>query len=173
MDDHTALPRLLQQLRATNFRDIAGAHVTATIPVTEALINTIIATTMPANLPVREVTIRPEVGNRLSLRVIPRALLMPALTIKLDIERQPQLPDSPILVLRMATMPGLLGLAGAAFALDKALPPGVRIQGEVIHVDLRELARQRGAEEAFRYLRSVQVTTDAGRVLLAIDAAVS
>src|SRR5215203_5552624 len=108
------LPSLLHQIRINRFREFAGAHLTTTIPFPETLVNHIIAETMPRNLPVRQVTLHPEGGDRLALRVVPRAALIPALTIKLLIDRQPELPASPVLVLRMVTLPALLGLAGAA-----------------------------------------------------------
>ena len=125
---------------------------------------------MPPNLPVREVSVTPEDGNRLSVRVVPKEMLMQALTVKLDIEKQPEIPTAPVLVLRLATMPGLLGLAGAA--LPQVLPPGVRMQGEVILVDLLAMARHHGFEEVFARLREVRVTTAQGRLVLAVDAGV-
>jgi hypothetical protein len=125
---------------------------------------------MPRNLPVREVSISPEDGNRLSVRVVPKAMFMPALTLKLDIEKQPEIPTAPVLVLRLATMPGLLGLAGAA--LPQVMPPGVRMQGEVILVDLEAMARHHGFLEAFAHLRELRVTTAPGRLILSVDAGV-
>jgi hypothetical protein len=165
--------QILQQLRSDRFRDITGARVSATVPVSERLINQVIAGTLPRNLPVRQVSLHPEDGNRLSLRLVPRAALIPALTIRLMIERQPEIPDSPVLVLRMVTLPALLGLAGAAFPLGQVLPPGVRLQGEVILVNLHELARDRGFEEIYSHLRQVRVSAEDGRLVLTLEAAVS
>ena len=146
--------------------------MTASVPVAERLVNEIVAATMPRNLPVREVSVRPEGGNRISVRLTPKASLLPQLTIKLDIERQPELPASPVLVLRMATMPGLLGLAGAAFPIASMLPPGVRLQGERIFVDLRAMAAQQGVADLLDYAREVRVTTEPGRFLVYVDASV-
>ena len=171
--DSPALQRILQQLLATGFGDIAGARLFATVPIAESLLNQVIRDTMPSNLPVRDVSVRPEDGNVLSVRLTPRAMLIPAITLKLNIERQPQIPTSPVLVLRLATMPGILGLAGAALPLERMLPPGVRMQGEVIMVDLEAMARQHGFEQYFPHLRQLRVTTDRGRVLLTIEAGVS
>ena len=125
---------------------------------------------MPRNLPVRDVSVSPEDGNRLSVRIVPKAMFVPALTLKLVIEKQPEIPTAPVLVLRLATMPGLLGLAGAV--LPQVLPPGVRMQGEVILVDLQVMARHHGFEEVFGHLRDVRVTTAQGRLILAVDAGV-
>lgn len=168
-----ALQRILQHLLATGFSDIAGTRVFAIIPIRESLLNQLIRETMPPDLPVRDVSIRPEDGNVLSVRLTPRAMLIPAITLKVNIERQPDIPTSPVLVLRLATMPGILGLAGAALPLERMLPPGVRMQGEVILVDLQAMARQHGFEAYFPYLRQLRVTTDRGRVLVTIEAGVS
>lgn len=168
----TPLERLLQHLNVTDFGELAGARLFATIPIAESLLNAIIRDTMPQNLPVRDVSVRPEDGNRLSVRLTPRAMFVPALTLKLNIERQPEIPTAPVLVLRLATMPGLLGIAGAAFPLDRVLPPGIRLQGETITVHLDELLRHHGLERVFGHLRQFRVATDAGRLLLTIEAGI-
>lgn len=168
-----ALLEILNHLRSTAFRDVAGSRVTAAIPVSERLINELIAATMPRNLPVREVSVRPEANNRFSVRLTPRASMLPPLTLKLDIERQPEFPASPVLVLRMATMGGLFGLAGAALPLDKMMPPGVRLEGERILVDLRAMAAQHGFGEYVAFVRNLKVSTEAGFTVLHIDAGIS
>lgn len=170
--DSTAFTRLFQHLRATNFDELAGTHVHATIPIAGTLVNAFIRDTMPRTLPVRDVAVTPEDGNRLSVRVVPKAMFVPALTLKLVIEKQPEIPTSPVLVLRLGTMPALLGLAGAAFPLAQVLPPGIRLQGEVILVDLQEMARHHGFEQVFGHLRQVRVTTERGRLLIELDAGV-
>ena len=147
--------------------------MTAVVPVAEALVNAVVASTMPPNLPVREVSLRPEPGNRISVRLMPKSGFLPHLTLKLDIERQPELPTSPVLVLRMATMPGLLGLAGAALPLASMMPPGVRLQGERIFVDLAAMAAQHGFAEYLAFARELRVTTEAGRFIVHLDAGVS
>lgn len=164
------LARLLDHLQNTDFGEIAGTRIFATVPIAETLVNQIIRDTMPQTLPVRELSIQPLDGNRLSVRVTPRAMFMPSLTLSLNIERQPDIPTSPVLVLRLATMPGILSLAGPA--LQQSLPPGVRLQGEVILVDVAELARHHGLERVFSRLRQLRLTTDAGRLLLTIEAGI-
>jgi hypothetical protein len=164
------LTAVLEQLRDQRFREIAGAQITAFIPVSERLLNEFVVATMPPNLPVREVRVQPEPGNRFSVRIAPRAALLPQLTLKLEIENQPQFPTRPELVLRMATMGGLLGLASAAFPIANLLPPGVRLQGDRILVDLRELAHREGVVDLLDLVRELQITTEAGRVLVRLSA---
>jgi hypothetical protein len=163
---------LLLDLRDTKFRDLAGARVSASIPISEPLLNSIVAATMPKNLPVREVSVRPEQSNRFSVRISPKAAFLPQLTVKLDIEKQPQFPAAPELVLRMATMGGLLGLAGAAFPIAGMLPPGVRLQGDRIIVDLRALAHREGVVDLLELVRELEITTDEGRMRVFVDMSV-
>lgn len=163
---------ILGSLQSTGFRDLAGAHVSASIPVAERLINELVAASMPSHVPVREAHVHPEAGNRFAVRLTPKSGFLPSLTIKLAIERQPDLPASPELVLRMASLGGLFGIAAAAFPIAQMLPPGVRLDGELIYIDLRAMAAQRGAADLFQYLRQVRVTTDDGRAILHVEAAV-
>jgi hypothetical protein len=163
---------ILRSLQSTRFRDLAGSHVAATIPVSERLINEMVAATLPPRVSVREVHVHPEAGNRFAVRVAPRAALLPSLTIALAIERQPDFPSSPVLVLRMATMGGLFGMATSAFNVGQMLPPGVRLEGEHIHLDLRALAAERGAAHVLDYVKQLRVTTEEGRAVLHLEGAV-
>ena len=166
----SSLAAILGDLRDGRFRDLAGARVSAAIPVSERLLNEIVAATMPKNLPVREVTVRPEPGNRFAVRIAPKMALLPQLTLKLDIEKQPEFPTHPQLVFRMATMGGLLGMASAAFPIASLLPPGVSLEGERLVVDLRELARREGVVDLLDLVKSLQVTTEASRVIVHVQA---
>jgi hypothetical protein len=166
------LAAVLVNLRDAKFRDLSGARVSASVPVSERLLNEIVRATMPRNLPVRDVFVHPEAGNRFSVRISPKAAFLPQLTLRLEIERQPQFPASPELVLRMATMGGLLGLAGAAFPIAGMLPPGVRLEGERIVVDLKALAHREGVVDLLGLVRELEITTEEGRVLIFADTSV-
>jgi hypothetical protein len=163
---------IVAQLQATGFRDVAGARMSAVIPVSEALIDGIIAASIPPTAPVRAVNVRAEPGDRFSVKISARSSFLPSLTLKLHIVRQPELPGSPVLVLRMATMGGLMGFAAAAFPVASMLPPGVRLDGEHILVDLYALAAQRGMTEVLNYVRRLRVTTGNGHVVIEVDAGV-
>ena len=166
------LSSILRSLQSSGFRDLAGTRVTATIPVSERLINELVAASLPPHVPVREAQVRPEPGERFAVRLMPKAAFLPAVTIKLTIERQPDFPAAPELVLRMTSLGGLFGIAAAAFPIAQMLPPGVRLDGEHIHVDLRALAAQRGAADLIQYIRELRITTEAGRAILHVESAV-
>lgn len=163
---------IVQSLRSTGFRDLSDARVSATVPVSERLINQLVAASLPPGVPVREVQVHPEAGDRFSVRLTPRSGFLPSLTIKLAIERQPELPGSPELVLRMATLGGLFGLAAAALPIAQMLPPGVSLDGELIRVDVRALAAQGGAADLLRFATRLIVRTEDGRMVLDVEAAV-
>jgi hypothetical protein len=167
------LTDLLLDQQAAGFPDLTGAHFAAFIPVSAGLLNDVLARAMPPNAPVSDVRIEPQAGNALRVHLrIARAPIIPPLTITLLIERQPQLPDSPILVLRMASS-GLTVLARAAARFLEALPPGFRMEHDLILVDIAELLRQRQALTWLQYLQQLEVTTAPGTVLLSVRASVA
>lgn len=137
--------------------------------MSERLINEIIASAVRPGGPVREVRVHPMSGDAFSVRVAPRASLLPSITVRLEIERQPELPATPVLVLRMATMGGLFGLASAAFPIAGMLPPGVRLDGDRILVDLRAIAADRGAADLLEHVTGLQLHTEEGRAVLHVD----
>ena len=166
---NSPLADLLQQLRNTRLQDLGGTRVSAVIPVSSRLINELAAASIPPGAAVREVDVTPLAGDAFSVRIQPRAALLPSLTVRIEIIAQPQMPASPVLVLRMATMGGLFAFAGGAFSLDRLLPPGVRLDGDRILLDLAALARQHGAADLLEHVKSLKVNTDRGRVVLSLD----
>jgi hypothetical protein len=168
VDDRLA--ELFHRLRSARFQDIAGTRIVADVPLSDDLVNRFIALSLPATAPVRSVAIHPEAGDRFSVRIAPKAALMPSITLKLAIEEQPRLPESAVLVLRMATLSGLFGLAGAA--IGGLLPPGVKLEGERIRLDLRALAAQHGQGELLDHVSHLRITTEEKRIVLHVELAV-
>lgn len=157
---------LIGQLRASRLSDLEGARISASIPVSERLLNQVAAGFVPANAPVREVSVHPRAGNRLGVRArVARAAFLPPVTINMEIERQAVLPDGP-LVVRILTAPGLVSLLGAAFPLGAMLPPGIILQDQRLLVDVRALIERQGYGELLPYLESIRVTTEPGRLLV-------
>ena len=158
--------RLLDQLRTSRFADLKGARVSASIPVSERLLNEVIAAATPGSAPVRDVAVQLKAGNRFKVRVkVARAEFLPPISLSFEIERQPQLPEGP-LVLRMLSMPGLVSLAGSAFSVSSVLPPGVRLERHWVLVDVKVLLGRHGYGDLLPYLDTLSVATDEGRLLL-------
>lgn len=156
---------LVHELRRSNFAELHGARVTATIPIAERLINELIAVALPRSAPVRDVLVHPLPGNRIAVRArLSRADFLPPITLTAEIERQPELPDAP-LVLRVLSLPGLLSIAAAATSFLATLPPGVRMDNQRVLVDLPLLLERHGFGEWVRYLEMVRITTEEGRLI--------
>lgn len=167
------IARLLDHLQRTGFADLRGAHASAHVPVPERLLNDMIKDALPQGGAVREARVRPHAGNRLDIQVkLSRPAFLPPVNVTAAIERQPELPHSPEIVLRLSTLPGVMSLAGGAAAFFNVLPPGVRMEGERVLVNIAELARQHGRSDVLEFVRRMQVTTAEGVVLLDLDIAI-
>jgi hypothetical protein len=164
---------LLRAQRAARFADVAGADVSLMLPVSDRLINQILAERLPRGGVVSAVDVEALPANQFAVRVrLGHSALLPPIRVGLLIERQPDLPAFPVIGLRIVS-PGIAALAGAVVArFLQGLPPWVQFDGARISIDLLAAAATAGAEEAFGYLRSLAVTTAAGRVIVSIRASV-
>jgi hypothetical protein len=174
--DRTTIDWLLALLRAQHdagFADVAGAEVSLTLPVSDRLINQMIAERLPRGGAVSAVDVEAMPANQFSVRVkLGQSALLPPIRLGLAIERQPDLPAFPVIGLRIVS-PGIAALAGALVArFFHALPPWVQFEGGRLSIDLLAAAGSAGSAEAFGYLRSLALTTAAGRVIVSIRAAV-
>ena len=157
---------LLREQQSVNFADLFGAHASFTIPVTDRLLSRIIADRLPRSSPVSEIQLYAEDGNQMVVSVrLWRLAFLPAIRVRLTIERQPDLPASPTLVLRMA-LEGVAALAGPALRFLEWLPPGVRLEKDRLHVDLATLLQRHGAAAALSFITALELTTAAGRVIV-------
>jgi hypothetical protein len=144
--------------------DITGSRGALDVAVSERLINEIVSARIPPGGAVREVTIHPHPGRaRVTVRLA-RPAFLPPLTLGVTIERQANLPESPELVLKLEMPAGLGLLVGLGANLFASLPAGIRIEGELVRVDLRTVLASQDLGWALRYAESIVVTFEAGRV---------
>lgn len=163
---------LLREQRAARFADVAGAHASFTLPVDDRLLTRLAASRLPASLPIRDLDLHAVAGNQILVRLkLSRMSFLPPFTIRLAIERQPVLPASPVLVLRIVS-DGLSALASTALRFLESLPAFLRLENNLLHLDLAALLERYGAGEALSYLRTLELTTDEGRIIIAASAAV-
>jgi hypothetical protein len=159
---------LLLEQRAAKFDAISGATASLLVPISDTLITDVVRRQLSAS--VREFEIRAESGNQLTVSVrLHNPAWFPRINAKLHIERQPDLPDVPVLVIRLLSK-GLAALAGPAARFLRALPSWLQLEGDLLRVDLAELLRQYDAVDALSYIRRAEVTTREGSIVLAIDA---
>jgi hypothetical protein len=157
---------LLREQQATHFADLAGAHASFTIPVTDRLLSRVIANRLPPSSPISELQLHAGDGNQVTVSVkLARLAFLPAVRVRLTVEQQPALPASPILVLRMV-FEGVAALAGPALRFLEGLPPGIRVDKDRLYVDLATLLAQYQAAEALSYLTSLELTTARGQVIV-------
>jgi len=154
--------------QASRFQDLRGAEASLTLPVSERLLNEAIAESFPRSAAVRELHVRPQAGDRFAVRArIGSSSWLPAINLGLEIDRQPDLPSSPVLVLRLETSV-LSALAGAALRFLGSLPPGVRMEHDRIFVDVAKLLEARGLAPLLAYVSELRVNTVDGAVVLFI-----
>jgi len=164
---------LLQRQHSDGFPDLGGSEVVATIPVSERLVNEVLAMLLPPGGKVRDVEIRAEADNRLTARVrLSASTLLPAIPVALAIEDQPRLPLEPVLTLRLAQASGFVALAASTLPSMLTLPPGISIEGEHIRLDIRRLLAERKLEGVLEYVKDLRITTRAGVVVLHLKVAV-
>jgi hypothetical protein len=162
---------LLQEQQRNAFADLAGTRADVVLPVADTLLTHLALQRLPSRWPVRDLTLRALGENAIAVRVrLSRPSFLPAISIRLVIERQPQLPDTPVLVLRVIKE-GVAALAAPLLQFVDALPPFLRFDGERLFVDLRVLAQQYGAEQWLQFLQTLQLTTEPGWVIVTAQGA--
>jgi hypothetical protein len=164
----------LYDLLGPDLHPIAGASVSAEIPMAEDLVNRLIAERLrAAEGPVAAVRLRLRADRRVDAFVTLRApAFLPEVRAEIDIVGQPRLPDRPVLTLRWA-LPGLgllARLASPVVALANALPPGIDLRGDRIDVRLDVLLASQGLADLVRYLTRVEVDTRPGAVVVRLGA---
>lgn len=154
------------RLQAAEFEDLRGAEASATIPISERLLNEAIQEMLPRSARVRDLRVTAQAGDRFAVRArIGSSPLLPAVNFSVRIERQPDLPSSPVLVLKLE-FGGLLSLAGPALRFFDALPPGLRIEHDRLYVDLAALAERRQLGSYLKFISALRVNTIDGAVVL-------
>jgi hypothetical protein len=152
--------------------DIAGTSLAGEIPISDALINRLIAKRLERHAHIASVVVTSRDGDEALVRVEPRARLIPSVPIVVRIERQPDLPRDPTLRLRWSIpAAGPLALvAGAIAGYVKAMPEGVLVDRDVVVVDLRVLLRARGLEEVLDLVRRAAIHTRPGAMVVQLEA---
>jgi hypothetical protein len=164
------LLRLLEQQAAAGFDGLRGAEASITLPVSDRLLNEIITEALPASAKVRDVEVRALTGNRFGVRAkIGAASFLPPVSLTVVIDRQPELPASPVLVLRLE-LGGLLAVAGAAMRFFGQLPRGIRIDNDRVYVDLAQLLEKQRLSGLLEHLEQLQVSTTQGATILSLRA---
>ena len=154
-----------------DLRELAGTAVSGEIPVPESLVNRLIAERLASNAQIASLHVEPQPDDSALIRVVPRTRLVPPLTVSARIERQAEFPNDPRLLIRWSLPAAgpLALLAGPVLSYFKRMPPGVRLDGDRVVIDLREVLGSRGLEDVVGLIRSLAVHTQPGGFLLKLD----
>jgi hypothetical protein len=151
-------------------REVAGASFSGELPLSNAIVNRLIAEALRGkDLPVTSVLFEAQDADRMLVHLDLRGPF-PNIKIALRIDQQPQ-PDNPVLGMRWS-MPAIgpfAAFASPALAFFKALPPGIRVDGDRILVNIKDLITSRGFGEYLNYLRTLQVHAVGGRLLATFE----
>jgi hypothetical protein len=80
---------------------------------------------------------------------------------------QPRFPDMPVLVLRWSLLGAVGAIASRFVASLNRLPPGVRLEGELLIIDIPAVARGRGLPlMPLKYITALELHTVEGGVVL-------
>jgi hypothetical protein len=163
---------LLAHLQSSAFADLAGTRVSAQVPVSRALVNQFVARALQGLQPpppVRQVEIRPYEGDKLDVIVTASLPFVPPIKVAMVIERQPQFPSSPVLVLRWSLLGGLTQFFAKIIGPHQKLPPGVRLDGDRILVDIPAAAAGTPAAPLLGYVKALEVHTVQDKLVIGGD----
>lgn len=154
-------------------RELAGGVVSGEIPLTNAVVNRFIAKQLHgARGPVTAARVDALGDDRFAVELQVRAPVpIPTLRIVASIEQQPTFPAPAILGLRwsMPALGPLAMFAGPALGFLKTLPPGIRVDGDWLTVDVAAMLRARGLGDVTRYISSARLRTRAGAFVLQFE----
>jgi hypothetical protein len=159
--------QMLDQLRAwlgADFAEVAGATFNAHVPLSTSLINRVIDDHFSRSTSgkISAAVVEAHDGDRLTVHLRTRVVLLPSVEVRLQIVSQPEFPSAPVLVLRWSVAGGLGVLARFAtpiVGLFNVLPPGVRIDGDLVGIDLVEVLRSKALDWVVPLVRQVRVNT--------------
>jgi hypothetical protein len=152
--------------------DIAGTSLAGKIPISDALINRLIAKRFERHTHIASMVVTSRDGDEVLVLVEPRVRLIPSVPIVVRIDRQPDLPRDPTMRLRWSIpAAGPLALvAGMIAGYLKAMPEGIQVDRDVVVVDLRVLLRARGLDEVLDLVRRAEIHTRPGAMVVRLDA---
>lgn len=174
-------PRIVAALEQTRrlfgavFEEIDGARVSGEVPVSEGLLNRLIADKLrAADGPIASAELQVRAHEELAIRLrLRKPSFAPAVIVMLQIERQPA-PPAMDLVARWS-LPGLGLLAAVAapvVSFFKKPPPGMRIDGDRIVVDLAAIARDQGVGPLLPFVTGLSLSTRDRVLVVAFSLAV-
>ncbi len=154
---------IFQRIIGNDFADLAGLRAQASIPLSEQLVNEILAATLPGDGTIRSFYASIHADNRVSVDL--KTNLLPwRLHLRLKLDRSVDYAsfDSPKLRMWLENN-RLVGRLGSLF---HALPEWARLYGNQLVVDLGVFAQTPRQRKLLELVKSVEVATEEGQVIL-------
>jgi len=168
---HPAILEFLERQQREGFPDVAGTELSATIPLTDASLNQLLAALLPADAKIREVLVTADDGNRFAVKVrLSGPSLLPAISVPLKIDEQPRLPERPVLGLTFAQPSRFVSMAASTLPAMVTLPPGVHVHENGIAIDLARLLAAHGLDRWLALLTDLRLSTRKGAIVLDVRA---
>lgn len=152
---------IFRRLLDTNFSDLSGLTVDATIPVPERLVNEILEAALLENKSITSCQVSIGSQNRVALNL--KTTLWPwPFYLKLKLFRTVDLSGSPKI---RAFLENHL-LLGKLGALLNALPDGVTVYKDQVSVDIGPLLKMPEQKQLISLIHSAEIDTEDHRILL-------
>ena len=157
------MDKIFQRIIRSNFSELRGTVVDASIPLSESLINELLAEVLRGNKNIALLRASIHAQNRVSLDV--KTTLFPwPLNLKLKLDTSVDFASyaSPKLRAWMENN-RLLGSLGSLF---NALPQGIKLYGEQVVIDLGVFLHTPEQRKLLALVKSVDIRTEEGKVIL-------
>lgn len=157
------MDEIFQKLIDSNFSDLRGLTVDASIPVPQQLVNEIIAPAIQGNPNISDFEVTVQRQNRVSINLKTPLWLWP-LELKLRLDNQVDFSGSPKI---RAWLESKVLLARIGSFL-KALPAGISIHNNLVVVDIRSFLSGPEQRRILEWIRSVEIKTEEGKMIFDI-----
>lgn len=157
------MDKIFQKILDSNFSDVTGLAVHASISVSEPLLNEIANFALEGNEEITYCRMEVHEQNRITVDVKSPRWPWP-LNLKLKLFRSVDLSRSPT-VRAFLENNVLLGKLGSMF---KMLPPGITIYDDQISVDIGAFLNSPEQQQLIDLLKSVEIGTEQGRLIVDI-----
>jgi hypothetical protein len=161
----------LRKVFGDRLEALAGTVVAGEIPITVDIVNRLLADQLASSdSPISNAEVVVLDHDAFTVHLRPRGPL-PMLKVDVVIDGQPEFPAQPMLGMRW-TLRGLGPLAliaGPVISYLRALPAGIRLDGDRVWVNVEEMLRQRGFGDVVPLLTGLRVTTRDRRFVLAFE----
>ena len=156
-----SMDQIFKKLIASNFSDLKGLTVDASVPVPQYIVNEIIEAALHGNKNIEYCQVSIGVQNRVSVKL--KTTMLPwSLDLKLRLFKSVDLVRSPRIRASLENNI-LLGKLGSFF---RALPKGINLYGNQVVVDIQSFLSTPEQKKFLDLIESAEINTEEGKVIL-------